>query len=153
MHLNAIRINFLNYAHDEKDVVNNKEIIKKCHIIKHLNCLLLLVNTHVLIILSVLSCAVFSHTLTFFCACDFNCHLTLSNQNRIFLYTRCITLKHVMSLRGLSLRHCTQATLLLSKKCRSSSEPLATQSDLTGPRLDLPLQRRTRYRSTNWPVI
>ena len=38
--------------------------------------------------------------LIFFCACDFNCHLTLSNQNQIFLCTCCITLKHVMSLQG-----------------------------------------------------
>ena len=33
----------------------------------------------------------------FFCACDFNCHLTLSNQ--IFLYTICIMQEHVMSLQ------------------------------------------------------
>ena len=44
-----------------------------------------------------------------------------------------------MSLRGPSPRHCAQVTLLLSKKCRSSREPLATLSDLTGPRFDLPL--------------
>ena len=70
--------------------------------------------------------------------CDFNCHLTLSNQNQIFLHTR-ITLKDVMRLRGPSPRHCAQATLLLSKKCRSSGEPLATLSNLTGPRFYLPL--------------
>ena len=39
-------------------------------------------------------------TLIFFCACDFNSHLTLPNQNPIFVYTRSITLKHVMSLRA-----------------------------------------------------
>ena len=39
-------------------------------------------------------------TLIFFCACDVNCHLTLSNQNQIFLYTCCITLKRAMSLRA-----------------------------------------------------
>ena len=54
---------------------------------------------------------------------------------------------------GPSPHHCAQATLLLSKKCCSSSELLATMSDLTGPRFDLRLQRRTGYRSTNWPVI
>ena len=41
----------------------------------------------------------FPRILVFFCACDFDCHLTLSNQNQIFLYTR-IMLKHVTSLRG-----------------------------------------------------
>ena len=38
--LNAIRINFFNWAHFEKDVGYNKEIIKKYHIINHLNWLL-----------------------------------------------------------------------------------------------------------------
>ena len=91
----------------------------------------------------------FSHrTLILFCASDFNCHLTLSNQNQIFLYTRCITLNHVTSLRGPSSRHCARATLLFSKKCCSSGEPLATLSDLTGPKIELPLPRRTRYCST-----
>ena len=118
------------------------------------------------VIFSVLSCAAFSQVLDiqdsfiwfrFFCAfvilCDFNCHLTLSNQNQIFLHTRCITLKQVTSLRGPFLGHFTQATLFLSKKCCRSVESLATLSDLTGPKFELPLQRRLRYRSTNWPVI
>ena len=46
LYLNVIRINFVNYA-QEKHVSYNKEIVKKYHIIKHLNCLLNYVNTHV----------------------------------------------------------------------------------------------------------
>ena len=55
-----------------------------------------------LVILNVLSCGLLlsPKTLVFFSACDFDCHLTLSNQNKIFLYTRCITLKYVTSLQG-----------------------------------------------------
>ena len=45
-----MRISFLNCAPFEKAVGYNKEItgIKKYHIVKHLNCLLTYVNTHVL---------------------------------------------------------------------------------------------------------
>ena len=46
--------------------------------------------------------------------------------NQIFYYTRCDTLKCITSLRGPSPRHCARATQLLSKKCRSGGEPLAT---------------------------
>ena len=46
--------------------------------------------------------------------------------NQIFHYTRWITPKRVTSLRDPSPRHCDQATQLLSKKCRSGGEPLAT---------------------------
>ena len=53
---------------------------------------------------------------------------------------------------GPSLRHCAytlQATQLLSKNYRSGNEPLATLSNLTGLgfQLQLPNQRRARYRS------
>ena len=46
--------------------------------------------------------------------------------NQIFHYTRWITPKRVTSWRGPSPRHCARATQLLSKKCRSGGEPLAT---------------------------
>ena len=46
--------------------------------------------------------------------------------NQIFHYTRCNTPKRVTSWRGPSPRHCTRATQLLLKKCRSGGEPLAT---------------------------
>ena len=50
----------------------------------------------------------------------------LTNANQIFHYTRCNTPKRVTSLWGPSPRHCARATQLLSKKCRSGGEPLAT---------------------------
>ena len=75
--------------------------------------------------------------------------------NQIFHYTRCSMPKRVTSLRGPSPRHCARATQLLSKKCCSSGEPLATLCSIW-PAQDLnlgpPVQRWTRYRSTNWPV-
>ena len=46
--------------------------------------------------------------------------------NQIFHYSRWITRKRVTSWRGPSPRHCAQATQLLSKKCRSGGESLAT---------------------------
>ena len=46
--------------------------------------------------------------------------------NQIFRYTRCSTPNRVTSLRGPSPRHCAWATQLLSKKCCSGGEPLAT---------------------------
>ena len=49
-----------------------------------------------------------------------------SQINQIFHYTRCNTLRRVTSWRGPFPRHCTRATQLLSKKCRSGGEPLAT---------------------------
>ena len=45
---------------------------------------------------------------------------------QIFHYTCCNTLNRVTSFRGPSPRHCARATQLLSKKCRSGGEPLAT---------------------------
>ena len=51
--------------------------------------------------------------------------ITLSYQ--IFHYTRCITSKHVTSLRGSSSRHCALEAQLLLKKYRIGGEPLATQ--------------------------
>ena len=50
--------------------------------------------------------------------------------NQIFHYTRWIMPKRVTSLRGPSSRHCARTTQLLSKKCRSGGESLATPSDL-----------------------
>ena len=46
--------------------------------------------------------------------------------NQILHYTHCITPKHVTSLRGPPPSHCASAAQLLSKKCRSGGEPLAT---------------------------
>ena len=48
------------------------------------------------------------------------------NQIKSFIYTRCSTPKRVTSLRGPSPRHSARATQLLSKKCCSGGEPLAT---------------------------
>ena len=45
---------------------------------------------------------------------------------QIFHYTRCVAPKRVTSLLNPSPRHCTRATQLLLKKCRSCREPLAT---------------------------
>ena len=50
----------------------------------------------------------------------------LQKSNQIFHYIRCNTQKRVTSLRGPSPRHCAGATQLLSKKCLSDGEPLAT---------------------------
>ena len=47
-------------------------------------------------------------------------------KKQIFHYTRCNTPKRVTSWRGPSPRHCHRATQLLSEKCRSGGEPLAT---------------------------
>ena len=58
--------------------------------------------------------------------------MAVNVQNEIFHYTRCVTPKRVTSLQGPSPRHCARATQLLSKKCCSGGEPLATLSDLTG---------------------
>ena len=46
--------------------------------------------------------------------------------NQIFHYTRCNTPERVTSWRSQSPRHCARVTHLLSKKCRSGCEPLAT---------------------------
>ena len=52
---------------------------------------------------------------------------TFANANQIKPFiTPFITPKLVTSLLGLSTRHCTLATQLLSKKRRSGGEPLAT---------------------------
>ena len=63
--------------------------------------------------------------------------------NQTFHYTRWITPKRVTNWRGPSPRHCARATQLLSEKYRSDGEPLATLSDLTGPRFE-PLTSRSR---------
>ena len=44
-------------------------------------------------------------------------------QNHIFHFTRCITPKRVMSLRGPSLHYCARAIQLFSKKHRTGGEP------------------------------
>ena len=54
----------------------------------------------------------------------------LMASNQMFRYTRCNTPKRVTSWRGPSSRHCSRATQLLSKKCRSGGEPLATKLNI-----------------------
>ena len=63
---------------------------------------------------------------------DFNIVCTKIKLNRIF--TRCVTLKRAASWRDPYLCHCAQATQLLSKKCRSGVEQLATLHGMTKPR-------------------
>ena len=61
--------------------------------------------------------------------------------------------KAVTSLRGPSPCHCARASLLLLKKRCSDDELLATLCPIWPTRdSNLSLQRRTRYRSTYWPV-
>ena len=55
-----------------------------------------------------------------------NSLLIIKSLSSLFHYTRCNTPKRVTSWRGPSPRHCARATQLLSKKCRSGGEPLAT---------------------------
>ena len=152
MHLIVITINLLNRAHYENDVGYNKKIIKKYRITKHLNCLLTEVKTRLLSHLSVLSCAVFSQDhdilLCMWFQLSFNFMKSKSKFCLYWLYYA-EACNEFTGPNSASLR--VSNALLLSKKCRSSGEPLATQSDLTGSRLDLPLQRQTRYRSTKWP--
>ena len=50
----------------------------------------------------------------------------LRKSNQILHYTHCNTPKRITSWRGPSPRHCARATQLLSKKCHSGGEPLAT---------------------------
>ena len=82
--------------------------------------------------------------------------MNLLNSNQIFHYKRCITPKRVMSWLGPSdLCYCTRATQLLSKKCHSRGEPLATLYPTWQPEIwtsNLPLQRWKLYRSTEGPV-
>ena len=74
-----------------------------------------------------------------------------------FLSTCCITPKRVTSWRGPSLPHCTCEQLGFFRRnaaavasrwqhCVQFDRPEVWNSDL-------PLQKRTRYRSTNWPVL
>ena len=67
------------------------------------------------------------HTNWIFITClfllEYKCYW---RSNQIFHYTRCKTPKRVTSWRGPSPRHCARATQLLSKKCCSGGEPLAT---------------------------
>ena len=65
--------------------------------------------------------------------------VAIIKSNQIFHYTRCFTPKRVTSWRGPSPRHCARATQLLSKKCRSGGEPLATLC-LIWPARDLNLR-------------
>ena len=93
----------------------------------------------------------------FCCCCQlglrFYTHSLDQDHNQIkSYYTRCITLKRVTSWRGPSPRQCARVTQLLSKKCCSGGEPLGILMRLDRLEirtLDLPLQRQTRYRSTN----
>ena len=70
----------------------------------------------------------------------------------LFHYTRCNTPERVTSWRGPSPRHCARATQLLSKKCRNGGEPLATVSDLTGPRFEPQTSRSRDERVTARPI-
>ena len=69
---------------------------------------------------------------------------------QIFHYTRCNTPKRVTSWRGPFPRHCARATQLLSKKCRSGGEPLATLC-LIRPALDPQTSRSRDERVTARP--
>ena len=80
--------------------------------------------------------------------------LVISNQIKYFIVQYSLYYAEACNeFTGPSPRNCAQATQLHSKKCRSGGEPLVTlrpvwpARDLTS---DLTLQRRTRYRSTNW---
>ena len=74
--------------------------------------------------------------------------------NQIFHYSSCNTSKRVTSLRGPSLRHWARTTQFLLKKCRSDGVQLETLCPIWSARdLNLPLQRRTRYHSTNRHAI
>ena len=53
-------------------------------------------------------------------------HHRLFGYNQIFHYTRCNTPKRVTSWQGPFPHHCARETQLLSKKCCSGGEPLAT---------------------------
>ena len=73
-------------------------------------------------------------------------------KNQVFHDSRWITRKRVTSLRGPSLRHCTRAILLLSKKCRTVAT-IETLGPIWPARdLNLPLQRRTCYTVTTRPT-
>ena len=82
--------------------------------------------------------------------------LDTCKSNQIFHYTRCILPKRVTRLASPSPFHCARATQLLSKKC-SSRVASRWQHYVRFERPEiwtshLPLQKRTRYRSTNWPI-
>ena len=91
---------------------------------------------------------------------------SFKNKNQIFHYTRCNTPKRVTSLRGPSPRHCARVTQFISASLRpgntvSFEEMLQRWRAVKHcvrfgrPEIcnsDLPLRRRMRYRSTNWPV-
>ena len=57
---------------------------------------------------------------------DVTMMMSKSNQILVFDYICCIVPKRVTSLPDPSLRHCAWAAQLLSKKCHSGGEPLAT---------------------------
>ena len=76
--------------------------------------------------------------------------------NQIFHYTRCITPKRVTSLWGPSPRYCACGR---QTSFRRNVAPVASRwqhcVQFDRPEIwtsGLPLQRRTRYRSTNWTV-
>ena len=68
-------------------------------------------------------------------------NLCVPISNQILYYTCCITLKRVTSWLGPSLCHCDQATQLISKKCCSGDELLATLCSIW-PTCDLNLRPR-----------
>ena len=68
--------------------------------------------------------------------------------NQIFHYIRCNTLKRVTRRRGPFLRHCTRETQILSNKCRSGCESLATLH-LTNPRFEPQTSRSRDERVTD----
>ena len=85
------------------------------------------------------------------------CWCLIVKSNQIFYCTRFNNPKCVTSLRSPTPHHCARALQLLSKKCCNGGEPLGWQhcewfDEPETWTLDLPLQRRTHYRSTNWPV-
>ena len=76
--------------------------------------------------------------------------------NQIFRYTRCNTPKRVTSFAGPIFASLHPGNTASFKKCRSDGEPLVTLCTIWPARdrtSDLPLQRWTRYRSTNWTVL
>ena len=58
----------------------------------------------------------------------------IKSSNKIFSFTRCTMQKRITSWRNPSPRHCARAIQILSTKCCSGGELLATVSDLTDPR-------------------
>ena len=74
---------------------------------------------------------------------------------QIFHYTRGITPKPITSWRSPSPRHCARTTQLISKKCRSCGDPLATPHPIWEVRdsnLGPPAAEANALPWTSWPV-